>query len=295
MMLEWSFKYCDFTYLFKTDDNTFINIPNLFKVINSNYTNTRNVYMGRLVEYAIPTRNHSTFGVTTEEYSGKYYPPFIYGGGVLFSYDVVRNLIPFFFPNPFKLEDVYTSLLAVNANITAKHSPLFKESKGECSVADTTAVSLTIVDYELDWRVVEHCVQEMYFSMLNSNAHDNFVYSIYSRNKDVMDAARRNGSLFKILGFHLDYRYLSNFNRSKLNKNIHAGKLISKFRCSPYSLKLVVTLLSHAGSFKRRKMVRKTWGKNIFSHCNNDFRVFFVVAKVKDNEVISQVEKESEM
>ena len=98
--------------------------------------------MGRLHKDAVPDRNNPVYGVTENEYSGKYYPPFVSGGGVLFSYDVVRDIIPFFLPNSFKLKDVYISLLAVQINTTAEHSPLFKHSDGDCSIEDTTAVSL---------------------------------------------------------------------------------------------------------------------------------------------------------
>ena len=280
MMLEWSYKYCNFKYLLKTDDDNFVNIPNLFKIVNSYGINAKRVYLGRLKQYVQPFRSN----VSVEEYNGQYYPPFVSGGAVLFSYDVVRDLIPFFFDNPFKLEDVYTSMLVMNANVTATHSSLFKHSEGDCSIEDTTAVSLHFAKrYE---KRVEDCMREIYHSMLNNNARDDLVYHLYKRNRDILDAARRNSSREnKFNGYHLDYRFFSNFNRTKLDKKIHAGKLLSKFWCSHRPVVVLVTLLSHAGNFKRREMVRRTWGKNIFSHLNDDFRVFFVVAKVVDKEV----------
>ena len=284
-MLEWAYKYCNFEYLLKTDDDNFINIPNLFKILNTYNANTKGVYLGRLHAHAPPSRYHPIYGVTEVEYSGKYYPPFVSGGGVLLSHDVVRDLIPFFFDIPFKLEDVYTSMLAINANVTATHSSLFKHSEGECSFDDTTAVSLHFVKPQQ--MVGRDCIQELYYTMLNNNAHDTFVYSIYSKSRDVMDAARRNGSISNKFSYHLDYRFFSNYNGTKLDKKTHATKLLSRFRCNPDPVVVVVTLLSHPGNFKRRAMVRKTWGKSMFSHLNNDFRVFFVVAKVEDVKVSS--------
>ena len=44
---------------------------------------------------------------------------------------------------------------------------------------------------------------------------------------------------------------------------------------------------------KRRNAVRRTWGKNIFDHVNDDFRVFFVVGKVPDARVTLDLRNES--
>ena len=41
--------------------------------------------------------------------SGKYYPPFVSGGGVVFSSDVVRDLLLYFFDVPFKVSEHFNS------------------------------------------------------------------------------------------------------------------------------------------------------------------------------------------
>ena len=66
MILEWSYKYCPSKYLLKTDDDSFINVPNLFTLVAE--LPTHGVYMGRVHKEAAPTRQHPVYGVSEEEY-----------------------------------------------------------------------------------------------------------------------------------------------------------------------------------------------------------------------------------
>ena len=40
MLLEWAYKYCNFRYLLKTFDDTFVNLKNLFDLFAGNITIT---------------------------------------------------------------------------------------------------------------------------------------------------------------------------------------------------------------------------------------------------------------
>ena len=84
MILEWSYKYCPSKYLFKTDDDSFINVPNLFSVVSA--LPTRGVYMGRVHEHASPSRQHPVYGVSVDEY--RLGLPSTYSQCFLFSFHV---------------------------------------------------------------------------------------------------------------------------------------------------------------------------------------------------------------
>ena len=94
MMFEWSYRYCNFQYLLKVDDDNFINMKNLFNLLESYKSNPTKVYLGRAVSRG--AHRWRRYGVSYEEYATELYPPFVTGGAVLMSYDVVRDIIPYF-------------------------------------------------------------------------------------------------------------------------------------------------------------------------------------------------------
>ena len=130
-IFEWAYKHCDFQYLLKTDDDLFINVPNLFKLLKRDDMPKKNVYKGRAQFYPGPARE-GKYIVTHKEYSKPNYPPFVGGGAVIFSHDVIGKLIPHFFKLPFKLDDVYVAMLAANAGVKATHSGLFHTLQPYC-------------------------------------------------------------------------------------------------------------------------------------------------------------------
>ena len=127
-----AYKRCDFDYLLKTDDDTLVHIPNLYTLIAK--SKKTGVYLGRAQSqrYNDQPFREDRYGLSYEEYAGKFLPPFVTGGGVLFSHDVVKGVIPHFVKRLLKLEDVYVGLLVMNMNIIAQHSNLFGHSVGEC-------------------------------------------------------------------------------------------------------------------------------------------------------------------
>ena len=133
MIFEWSWKYCDFEFLLKVDDDSFINMGNLFNFIQSLGDEPRGVYVGRAAQ--IGTIRDGRYSFTYDEYTSINIPPFVTGGAVLFSRDVVGGMIPHFNERPLKFEDVYTTHLKLNLGVNAQDSKLFKHSKGS---VDTT-------------------------------------------------------------------------------------------------------------------------------------------------------------
>ncbi|XP_065649739.1 UDP-GlcNAc:betaGal beta-1,3-N-acetylglucosaminyltransferase 7 [Hydra vulgaris] len=73
----------------------------------------------------------------------------------------------------------------------------------------------------------------------------------------------------------------------------HITKLSSSFNCSKEHLKLLVLVTSNISNFDRRETIRRTWGKPINKHFNNDFRTFFMLSKSPDKEIMKTMEEES--
>ena len=131
--MDWSMKNCKYDYYVKTDDDVFINIPNLIKLIyhdpfSKAHQNT--LYAGQL-SYAIPQRNvRSKWFISEKEWAPKLYPPFVPGAGCILSYNIVKAIRPFFdWKNPFKFEDVYIGHLIFFARIQnlGYRKPKYKE------------------------------------------------------------------------------------------------------------------------------------------------------------------------
>ena len=161
-IFEWAYKHCDFQYLFKTDDDVFINVPNLFKLLKKDYMPKKNVYKGRAQFYPGPSR-HGKYAVTLKEYSKPNYPPFVGGGAVIFSHDVIEKLIPHFFKLPFKLDDVYVAMLVANAGVKATHSGLFHTIEPYCKF-NVDAIALHFDGR--DRKSVTTCTVELFDKLL---------------------------------------------------------------------------------------------------------------------------------
>ena len=289
MMFEWSYKYCDFQYLLKTDDDNFVNMRNLFQFLElhenssstGSYQGNQGVYIGRVHRSAPPVWDSSvSYHVTREEYSGSRYPPFASSMGCLLSHDAVRAMIPHFLREPFKLADVYAGMLALNAEVDAVDSPLFLYDADECMRYHENAV---LVHFEQkNKRNAISCLKQNFYETLARQAQDDFVFHHYKKNKTFLDAARKHNHKVKIFGGHVDYRYFTTPNHENLHRPHHISQLISDFRCHTKPIKVVVMLLSHTENFERRQVVRNTWGNNKFTYANDDWRIFFTVARVKD-------------
>ena len=115
-MLQWMDTYCkDAQFLFKTDDDMFINTDNLLKDLH--YTVHKYFVMGHIIAGAKPMRDISSKYYTPESvYKKQTYPSYISGTGYVVSGDLIHHLYTIALQTPiFWLEDIYiTGICAHN-------------------------------------------------------------------------------------------------------------------------------------------------------------------------------------
>ncbi|CAN7984452.1 unnamed protein product [Ixodes hexagonus] len=118
MMMRWALQYCpNISFLFKSDDDTFVNVGSLLKVMKNKRTDA--VY-GALHVNARPFREPSSlYYVSKEDYGGTIYPLFVggafyaLGGSILRRLSEASELVPSFW-----LEDVFlTGFVAQKAGV----------------------------------------------------------------------------------------------------------------------------------------------------------------------------------
>ena len=133
--LQWSSKHCNFSYLLKSDDDVFINIPQLFAFLNKKHTPKTDLYAGNVQYFAVVAR-YGRYGVTQNEYPKKRYPRYCSGGGFVLSRDTVRKFVNHFADVPYmKIDDAYIGELALKSGIDVYHDDNFKmfEDASKCS------------------------------------------------------------------------------------------------------------------------------------------------------------------
>ena len=118
---EWAVQQCDFNYLFKMDDDIFINIPNVMDFLSNNTIASHNetLYAGDMNIEALVNRDpKSKYMVTYKEWPTEIYPPYCSGGGFIISRNLIEKIIPFFdWEDPFKIDDAYIGILIQRARI----------------------------------------------------------------------------------------------------------------------------------------------------------------------------------
>ena len=82
LALKWASKYCLPKYMLKTDDDCYVNIPNVLDYLSK--ISFGNLYTGRIQWFMPANQNKSSKFYTSErEYSKLIYPPYASGGGYL--------------------------------------------------------------------------------------------------------------------------------------------------------------------------------------------------------------------
>ncbi|GAB0095493.1 uncharacterized protein DMENIID0001_108850 [Sergentomyia squamirostris] len=110
-MLEWVETYCpQASFVLKTDDDMFINVPKLMEFTEKHRKDKRQIY-GRLAKKWKPIRNKkSKYYVSPNQYLPKYFPDFTTGPAYLMTSDVIHDLYDKSLGQTYlKLEDVYTT------------------------------------------------------------------------------------------------------------------------------------------------------------------------------------------
>jgi hypothetical protein len=119
MGFKWAITNCAHArYVMKTDDDMYVNIPNLLIATSSI---PQNAIIGTCMEMSKPFRSRSSkWYASKEDYPAKYYPKFCSGTGYVTKMNVVKKIyeisreIPFF-----HLEDIYIALCIQKLNYTA--------------------------------------------------------------------------------------------------------------------------------------------------------------------------------
>lgn len=122
--LEWIDTYCPrVSFILKTDDDMFINVPRLLSFIDK-HRNDKRVIFGRLAKKWKPIRNkHSKYYVSPQQYFPSVFPQFTTGPAYLMSSDSVHDLyIKSLAQTYLKLEDVFTTgIVAQLVNVKRIH------------------------------------------------------------------------------------------------------------------------------------------------------------------------------
>ncbi|XP_021928730.1 beta-1,3-galactosyltransferase 1-like isoform X2 [Zootermopsis nevadensis] len=146
MMLKWVSTNCrSVQYIMKTDDDMFVNINNLVRLLKVRILG--NLLVGALICGARPIADsQNKWYAPHYMYQGTVYPNYLSGTGYVMSRDVVLRLYQAALKTPlFHLEDVYlTGLCAHAARIRPRHHPSFTYSKRKldpCLYKDKTVVT----------------------------------------------------------------------------------------------------------------------------------------------------------
>ncbi|XP_060597338.1 beta-1,3-galactosyltransferase 1-like isoform X2 [Ruditapes philippinarum] len=130
MGFKWATDFCQTAvYVMKTDDDMFVNIPNLLKMLtNTNKEKLQTSVMGACFLRAKPIRsNESKWFASYESYPDEFYPMFCSGTGYVTSMHVINEIylispnIPFF-----HLEDIYVSFCVRALGLEVQSMPGFK-------------------------------------------------------------------------------------------------------------------------------------------------------------------------
>ena len=124
--IKWINQFCSSAkYFMTTDDDMYINMPNLFKYLKSKNKNT--VYVGCVHFGSSPNHDLSSkYYVPRNIYPGLYYPDYCPGAGYVISTDVVQLLYKIIPSVPMLyIDDVYIGILMKKIGVVPEHNARF--------------------------------------------------------------------------------------------------------------------------------------------------------------------------
>uniref|UniRef100_A0A1Q3FX12 Hexosyltransferase n=2 Tax=Culex tarsalis TaxID=7177 RepID=A0A1Q3FX12_CULTA len=166
-LLEWTATNCpNATYLLKTDDDMFINVPKLLQFIETHLSYKRSIF-GRLAKKWKPIRNKkSKYYVSPEQYFPPVFPPFTTGPAYLMTSDIILDLYNKSLSQTYlKLEDVYTTgIVAQLLNIHRINIKEFLNRRiafNQCNVKKSISIHMvkTNEQYDLWKKISDNSVQ----------------------------------------------------------------------------------------------------------------------------------------
>lgn len=133
MALKWFTYYCpDAKYLLKTDDDVFINSPNLYKFLESDIDRKKFLFCKKVKGARVKRTYRSKWRVSAIEYPRSYYPEYCPGFSIIYSPDVAFELYRTGqISSYFWIDDVFvTGILAKmnNIKITSVGDKFWKSS-----------------------------------------------------------------------------------------------------------------------------------------------------------------------
>ena len=137
---EWSLKYCDYKFLFKGDDDVFVNIPNLLQYIEKKNIPKTELYAGN-VQFIAHVQRKGRYSVDKKEFRKRIYPRYCSGGGFILSRDAVQRLFARLPEVPaLTIDDAYVGILALRAGIDVVHNKNFQMYAKTCEYSPTAIV-----------------------------------------------------------------------------------------------------------------------------------------------------------
>lgn len=125
--LEWLQYRCpEAKYILKADDDEFVNPHSLVSYISTSVKKFPLQVHG-FCQSRCPVEHWGKYGIPFSVFPYDFYPPFVSGGGMLYSAELVPSLLNASSTIPvFPLDDVYFGLLALAANISFHHDLRFR-------------------------------------------------------------------------------------------------------------------------------------------------------------------------
>lgn len=160
-MLYWVQRHCSNTkYILKSDDDVFINVPNLLKELKViDASGTLRFMLGNVIDGAHPSMDRKDkWYMPVGQFKGKSYPTYLSGSAYVLPYSLLEPIIlESQLVDPFWLEDIYvTGMLAANTKTALVHNSKFEFKKrklGPCRFKHLiSAHEMTPEDLIYIWR-----------------------------------------------------------------------------------------------------------------------------------------------
>ncbi|XP_071144677.1 beta-1,3-galactosyltransferase 5-like [Mytilus edulis] len=145
MGYQWATQHCKHAqFVMKTDDDMFVHIPGLTRVIKENSKVLQTAVGGNCKQSARPIRNtRSKWYASLKSYPQRTYPGFCSGTGYVTSLDVVTKIMKISKDVPFfHLEDVYVSLCIKQLGLKLHYIDGFMRTFGLCRNEYNTLVTV---------------------------------------------------------------------------------------------------------------------------------------------------------
>ena len=139
--LNWVYQKSSFKFVLKTDDDIFIHVDRVMRILTDTWSNED--FIGHAMLGQPAERNKGRYGVTLEEWPGKTYDPYCSGGGYMLSNLIIGKMIPHFnWAKPLKIDDAYIGHLVKLAGGHPLHAPHhFLMWNDHCQYTDQFLVS----------------------------------------------------------------------------------------------------------------------------------------------------------